>query len=70
MSTTTSVDRLLTAGDVATLLGVQPRVVRMWANNGRIPYIRVSRKILRFDPIDIESWLASHRVAGSEISPA
>lgn len=40
---------LLTAGELAVRLKVRPETVRAWARSGRIPVIRFSRKVLRFD---------------------
>jgi excisionase family DNA binding protein len=51
--------RLLTFSDVAKYCQVTPRAVRIWAKNGVIPSIRISRKTTRFDPDAIEKHLAS-----------
>jgi len=40
---------LLSADEVAKRLRVKPTTVLHWTRSGRIPAIRVSRKIIRFD---------------------
>ena len=40
---------LLTVRQIATRLGVAPRTVQEWARCGRIPAMRISAKVIRFD---------------------
>jgi excisionase family DNA binding protein len=40
---------LLSAAELARRLGVKPMTVRHWVLKGRIPEIRFSRKVRRFD---------------------
>ncbi len=40
---------LITAGELAAILGVSTHTVRHWARTGRIPCLRVGQKTLRFD---------------------
>ena len=40
---------LLTADEVAEKLRVRPDTVRGWAREGKIPSIRLSHKVVRFD---------------------
>ncbi len=40
---------LLTADELAVRLKVQPSTVRKWHRDGRIPSIRLSPKVIRFD---------------------
>lgn len=51
---------LLTLRDVANLLGVNERHVRRLVFERRIPYIKWGR-LLRFDPVDIHSWIDASR---------
>ncbi len=39
---------LLDSADLAARLGVSPDTIRRWAREGRIPAIRVSRKVVRY----------------------
>jgi excisionase family DNA binding protein len=47
--------RLLTAAELAHLLGISPRTLRRHVKSGAIPSMRIGR-LLRFDPIQIESF--------------
>src|SRR5262249_3026336 len=40
---------LLTAGELAARLRIRPRTVQLWARRGRIPTVRLSPKVVRFD---------------------
>lgn len=40
---------LLSAAQLAARLGVRPMTIRSWVLKGRIPEIRFSRKVRRFD---------------------
>jgi predicted site-specific integrase-resolvase len=40
---------LLTANQLAEHLQIRPRTVRLWARQGRIPTVRLSPKVVRFD---------------------
>ena len=42
-------DKLLKASELAEVLGVKPETVRRWTREGRIPEIRLSCKVRRFD---------------------
>jgi excisionase family DNA binding protein len=55
---------LMTAGEVAGLLGVRTNTVYAWANGGLIPCYRI-RRLLRFDRAEIRSWLAEHGSHGA-----
>lgn len=54
-------DRLLTAREVAELLGLSPETVLRWWRDGRIPGFRLKSNVLRFRRSEIESWLEGHR---------
>ena len=42
--------QLLTAEQLAEQLSVSPSTVKTWSRSGLIPQIRISPKIIRFDP--------------------
>lgn len=50
--------RLLSAGDMATRLGVSLHAVRAWTRAGRLRAIRLGRRV-RYDPRTIEVLLVS-----------
>ncbi len=53
--------RLLGVLDVAERLGTSERFVRRLVSERRLPFHKVG-KFVRFDPEDIDIWLADHRV--------
>ncbi|MBL8764812.1 MAG: helix-turn-helix domain-containing protein [Phycisphaerae bacterium] len=53
---------LVTARDLAAVLGVTTDTIRGWARTGRIPCLRVGQKTLRFDR---EAVLAAIRDGGA-----
>lgn len=51
---------LLTARDVAELLGVTAETVLRWTRNGELPAVRLpgtARGRLRYRPDDVEAWI-------------
>jgi len=42
-------NELLTAVQLAGRLGLRPRTVQKWARTGRIPCVRISYKVIRYD---------------------
>ena len=55
--------RLLTTRELAELLGLSAESVLRY-RAGEIPGFRLSSNVLRFDPSEIESWLAGCRRRG------
>ncbi len=56
----------LTLGEVAQLLGVHPSTVRNWADAGKIPVHRTQGGHRRFRRTEVEIWLQSQDMDGSE----
>ena len=56
---------LLDIPTLAEILGTTPRHVRRLVAEHRIPFLKCGH-FIRFDPLDIASWLASSRVPTSE----
>ena len=52
-------ERLMTDGELATVLRVSPRALRDYRNDGILPYIRMKGNIL-YKESDIENVLRSH----------
>jgi excisionase family DNA binding protein len=50
----------LTAAELAERLRVRPSTIRAWARVGRIPMVRLSRRVLRFDFEDVVAALRRH----------
>ena len=51
-------DQLLTAREVADLLGVSAETVLRWTRRGELPAIRLPSGAIRFREAEIEAWLA------------
>ena len=60
-------EQLVDINAVAARLGVQVRHVRRLVHERRIPYVKWGH-LLRFDPVDIDSWIEQSRIAPSEAS--
>ena len=57
----TTPTRLLDLPAIAERLGVNQRHIRRLVAERRIPYIKWGH-LLRFDPAEVEAWIADHRV--------
>ena len=54
-------ERMLDVVGLAARLGVTERFVRRLVHERRIPFYKVG-SLVRFDVVDVEQWLATHRV--------
>jgi excisionase family DNA binding protein len=62
-------DQLLTAKQTAALLNVHLNTVKRMVRLGEIPHYRFGvRGDLRFDPADIDAWLATKRKETTDAS--
>lgn len=50
---------IITANELAERLKVKPETIRIWAQKGLIPSIRITPKIIRFDLIAVLKALRS-----------
>jgi excisionase family DNA binding protein len=66
-------ERLLTARELADLLGFAAGTVVDWAEAGKLPAFKLGGR-LRFRQSEVEAWLEMRRMngpgAGGEVSPA
>lgn len=53
-------EKLLTAEDICTNLGISINTLYQWTHRGKFPSIKVG-KHLRFKESDIDTWLKSHQ---------
>lgn len=53
----------LTAEQAGEFMGLTARQVLELARQGRLPHIRYSPRIVRFDLDDIEAWVESQKVS-------
>ncbi len=52
--------RLLSADEVAEVLGVRPRTISSWVTKNRIPYIKLGegrKSLVKFNPKRLNQWL-------------
>jgi excisionase family DNA binding protein len=49
----------------AEILGVSPNTIRKFVADGKLPAYHVGDKLVRFDPKDLDHFLASRRVDNS-----
>ena len=50
---------LVTAEEIARLIGVTRRTISAWARKGKIPRIKITGKVVRFDPDQVVRALKS-----------
>ena len=51
----------------AEYIGVSPRTLEKWTQQGEVPFVRISRRCVRYDLRAIDAWMAERSVpaAGS-----
>lgn len=54
-------DRLLTAAEVAELLGFSAATILDWAEAGKLPHFKINGRALRFRESEVEAWLEQQR---------
>lgn len=58
-----SSEQLLTAEDVAKVVGLSPETLAQWRSQGRgIPFIKISRNCVRYRQTDLDTFLAERIV--------
>jgi excisionase family DNA binding protein len=50
---------LLTVREAAALTGFSEGTLRHWISEGRIPFVRISPRCVRFRQSDIQDWIAA-----------
>ena len=56
--------QLMTTKDLARLAKVDPSTVRRWRTatpRQGPPFIRLSARVVKYDPADVHAWLVRHR---------
>jgi excisionase family DNA binding protein len=53
---------LMTDIEAAQFFGVEPRTLRLWRTRG-LPFVRLTRKVIRFRKADLDEFAARRRVA-------
>lgn len=55
-------EHLLTAREVAGMLGVSPETVLRWTRAGKLPAIRLPGGAIRYREADLDEWLTGRRL--------
>ena len=63
-------DHLLTAREVAGLLGVSAETVLRWTRRGDLPAIRLPGGAIRYREDDLDGWLAARATGRMEVHAA
>jgi excisionase family DNA binding protein len=50
-------DRLLTAKELARILGVDSTTIQNWVRTGQIPSVKLGTRTRRFRRSEVENWL-------------
>ncbi len=53
--------RLMGIDQVAAYLGLSPHTVYRFVSQRKIPHVKLG-KLVKFDPLEIDKWIASHAV--------
>jgi excisionase family DNA binding protein len=62
-------DRLLTAREVAEVLGVSAETVLRWVRAGKLPAIRLPSGAIRFQEPALDAWMAERATLRRGVSP-
>lgn len=62
-------EKLLTAEELAERLGLAVTTIYQAVWHKRIPAIKINKKCLRFDPVEIRAWLESKKTQTVEAAP-
>jgi excisionase family DNA binding protein len=54
--------RLLNISEASEYLGVAEKTLYHWVSQRRIPFVKLSHKVLRFDPARIDKWVEKNTV--------
>jgi len=57
-------NQLLNVGDAARLLRLSPHTLYRWVVEGRVPTVRLGRRLL-FDPVALRAWVLDRSRLGS-----
>ena len=71
MATNTTIGtagRLITADEAADRLGISGRFVRLLADRGELPVIRLGKKCVRFDRDDVEAMIENSKARGPRVN--
>lgn len=62
MDTAVDPTRFLTYAEVSARLGIKVETLYVMVHRGSIPHVRLSRRMVRFEPRVLDAWVAEHRM--------
>ena len=57
-----SENELIGSAEAAKLLGIERTTLYQWTSKKLIPFIRVSRNLIKFDRAELQSWIVERRI--------
>jgi excisionase family DNA binding protein len=64
--TSTQAGKPLTKRELSSFLGISERFIELEVNRGRLRAVKLSNRLLRFRPIDVERWMESSLINPDE----
>ena len=58
---------LITYEEAAELLGLAKGTVYAMVHQNRLPHIRLGRRLVRFDPVELRAFVEAHRVEARSV---
>lgn len=55
-------DQLIGSAEAAKLLGITRSTLYQWTSERKIPFIKISRNMIKFDPQALRAWIEAKRV--------
>ena len=62
-------EKLLSIDDVSKMLGVKKATIYAWTSQGKIPHIKLSKRLLKFSEKEITEWLISKKSVNRDELP-
>jgi excisionase family DNA binding protein len=56
----------LTKRELSHFLGISERFIELEVNRGRLRAVKLSNRLLRFRPVDVERWMESSLTSSDE----
>lgn len=50
-------EKLLTPSDVASMIGINKKVLYQWTYKNKIPHLKLSKRMIRFKESELNEWL-------------
>ncbi|MCX7038084.1 MAG: helix-turn-helix domain-containing protein [Spirochaetes bacterium] len=55
-------NELIGSAEAAKLLGIERTTLYQWTSRKLIPFVRISRNLIKFDPTELQSWIEARRI--------